>query len=67
MLKQVRRYKAEQGLSVGAELGELRISTSPEQRALFEATQVDLKSATRAKAITFCDDATKNDELLVIR
>jgi valyl-tRNA synthetase len=57
LLHQVRRYKAEQGLSVGAELEALHISLPQEQRAALEEMIVDLKSATRAKQIVFDDGA----------
>ncbi len=60
LLKQVRRYKAEQGLSVGAELESLHISTQIGQKASLEEVLVDVKSATRAKAITFHNDKTTN-------
>ena len=51
ILRQVRRYKAEYGLSVGAELASLCIHIAPEQRATIEQMLVDIKSATRATTI----------------
>jgi valyl-tRNA synthetase len=53
ILRQVRRYKAEQGLSVGAELETLSINMHPAQHAAFDQILTDLKSATRAKQIAF--------------
>jgi valyl-tRNA synthetase len=53
-LRTVRRSKAEQGISVGAEIETLSLNTqskSVQQRATIEASLVDLKSATRAKEI----------------
>ncbi len=51
LLRQVRRYKAEQGLSVGAELALLNIQVAPEQLASLETILSDIRSATRAKHI----------------
>ena len=70
LLQQVRRYKAERGLSVGAELEDLHIRSglSPAQRAAFEMAMVDLKSATRARRIVLAeadDPALHGDELAV--
>jgi len=70
LLKQVRRYKAEHGLSVGAELETLQISMKSAQWASLEATLVDLKSATRAKVITLREnslDTTSKMEMVVIK
>jgi len=56
LLRQVRRYKAEQGLSVGAEMETLDIDSqaySTWQRTDIEASLIDLKSATRARDIVF--------------
>lgn len=50
-LRQVRRYKAEQGLSVGAELAMLTIKIHSKLCPALQATFVDLKSATRAREI----------------
>ena len=62
LLHQVRRYKAERGLSVGAELKDLHIRSglSPAQRAAFEMAMVDCQSATRARRIVLAeaDDPT---------
>ncbi len=57
LLHQVRRYKAERGLSVGAELKDLHIRSglSPAQRAAFEMAMVDCQSATRARRIVLAD------------
>ena len=59
LLRRVRRYKAERGQSVGAELASLRISghLRPAQRASLEMAMVDLKSATRAKQIVLEEGA----------
>ncbi len=59
VLRQVRRYKAEQGLSIGAEIETRRIEmphNTSQQRAEIEAALVDLKSATRARHIVITDD-----------
>ncbi len=53
ILRLVRRYKADHGLSVGSELNSLRVTHSrPLHSALATAT-IDLKSATRARTILF--------------
>ena len=71
LLRQVRRHKAERGLSVGAELANLYISMPPEHRSALELAQVDLRSATRAKRILFESDrdaafpALEGDDLLL--
>ena len=49
LLRRVRRSKAEQGLSVGAELDELHIPAQP----AFQDALVDIRSATRAKRIVW--------------
>lgn len=59
LLKQVRRYKAEQGLSVGAELEQLELSVCPDLKGMLEAALVDLKSATRARELTFAPRETE--------
>lgn len=51
VLRQVRRYKAEQGLSVGAPLETLHISAPTEYHDKFSRLLIDLRSATRAKQI----------------
>ena len=50
----MRRYKSDNGLSLGAELAELRVFGAPPEMAtaLREAT-ADLLSITRARVITF--------------
>ncbi len=53
ILRLVRRYKAEHGLSVGTELNLLRITHSRSIHPALAAATVDLKSATRAGAIMF--------------
>jgi valyl-tRNA synthetase len=50
-LQQVRRYKTQRGLSVGAEIEMLQISANADLRHAWEAARVDLKSATRARNI----------------
>jgi len=51
ILRDVRRYKADRGLSVGAELETLRIRVPLEQREAVAMALPDLRSATRAKSI----------------
>lgn len=54
VLRQVRRYKAEQGLSIGAEIETWHIDmqhSTPQQCADIEASLIDLKSATRAREV----------------
>mgnify|MGYP001255534735 CR=1 FL=1 len=51
ILRKVRRYKAEQGWSVGAALETLHISALAEHHAALARLLVDLQSATRAKQI----------------
>lgn len=55
LLHQVRRYKAEHGLSVGAELASLHIHARPDQYNALQAVVIDLKSATRAQSIILED------------
>jgi valyl-tRNA synthetase len=50
-LRQVRRYKADQGLSVGAELATFTIKLLRKWYPALQASLVDLKSATRAREI----------------
>lgn len=50
-LKQVRRYKAEHDLSVGAELEQLTLSVATPLLSAFEAALQDLRSATRARQL----------------
>ncbi len=61
LLHQVRRYKAERGLSIGAELETLHVTAPPAQSAALEAILADLKSATRAKHIIL-DDYRGNED-----
>ncbi|GHO50020.1 valine--tRNA ligase [Ktedonospora formicarum] len=49
ILRQVRRYKAEQGLSVGAEFEGLTIRASTMLAPILQCALIDLKSATRAR------------------
>jgi len=54
LLRQVRRYKAEQGLSVGAQIETWHVDlqqSTLQQRADIEASLIDVKSATRAMDI----------------
>ncbi len=53
LLHQVRRHKAERGLSIAAPLASLRISATPKQRPLLEAALIDIQSATRAREISW--------------
>ncbi|HEX9057882.1 MAG TPA: valine--tRNA ligase [Ktedonobacterales bacterium] len=55
VLGQVRRYKAERGLSVGAELAALRILAAADQHPALRASLTDLRSATRARDITLVE------------
>ena len=55
LLHQVRRYKAENGLSVGAELASLHIHAPAEQHDALQAALIDVKSATRARSISIDD------------
>lgn len=55
LLHRVRRYKAENGLSVGAELATMHIHIRPDQRDALQAALIDLKSATRARSITLAE------------
>ena len=70
LLRQVRRYKAERGLSVGAELDTLHISAPAASQAALDMTLVDLKSATRARNIVLDGpgqrDASGNELLLKV-
>jgi valyl-tRNA synthetase len=51
ILAEVRRYKAERGLSVAAPLTALRVGVRPEQAAALRQALGDLRSATRATQI----------------
>jgi hypothetical protein len=53
LLQQVRRYKAEQNLSVGAEIAALRVVLDPALQTSLSEALIDLKSATRAGEILF--------------
>lgn len=57
LLRQVRRYKAEQTLSVGAKLATVSISVLPALRPALEQSLIDLYSVTRADTILFEDAA----------
>jgi valyl-tRNA synthetase len=52
ILGEVRRYKTEHDLSVGAELAALRVAVGRDELPGIRAALVDLRSATRAHAIT---------------
>lgn len=58
LLHQVRRYKAEQNMSVGAEIPALRIVVRPAIRALLAESSIDIKSATRAREIVLEEHGT---------
>jgi len=60
LLHQVRRYKAEQNLSVGAELATLRIIIRPTLHALLAESMIDIKSATRAREIILEERGLEN-------
>ena len=53
IVRQVRRYKAEHGLSVSAELPTLQISAPATLRPTLEEAAIDLRSSTRARALVF--------------
>lgn len=52
ILRQVRKYKAEHGLSLGAELAALRLNVPSALRGLLEEAMIDIKGATRALAVS---------------
>ena len=62
LLGEVRRFKAERRLSVGAELAELRIAATSGRRAALAAALVDLQGATRARAIVLEERAEAERE-----
>ena len=62
LLHRVRRYKAENGLSVGAELATLHIHARSEQSDALQAALIDLKSATRARSIILEDIESEEGE-----
>ncbi len=67
LLRQVRRYKAEHGLSVGAELETLHIRANADQHGALAALIVDLKSATRARNIVLeARHSAAHDEMIQI-
>jgi valyl-tRNA synthetase len=69
LLKQVRRYKAEHGLSVGTELETLHIHVQETMQPVLAAALVDIKSATRAIHITlsaYAGDMPQGDEQVVV-
>ncbi|WP_165423278.1 valine--tRNA ligase [Ktedonosporobacter rubrisoli] len=55
LLRKVRRYKADRGLSVGAELDCLHIEASSALLTALSAARLDIRSATRARTIVFDD------------
>lgn len=63
LLHQVRRYKAEHNLSIGAELATLHIGVQAKFHAALESAIIDLKSATRAKDIVL--EISEARELLI--
>lgn len=65
LLHQVRRYKAEHGLSVGAELASLHIHARPDQHNALQAVMIDLKSATRAQNITLEEHPSEGGENII--
>ena len=65
LLHRVRRYKAENGLSVGAELASLHIHARPDQHNALKAALIDLRSATRARSITIDDLYSEGSEDIV--
>jgi len=65
VLRQVRRHKAERGLSVGAELATLYVHISPQFRSALTEAQLDIKSATRAKEIIVEEQGEGAEQLLL--
>ncbi len=72
ILRQVRRHKAERGMSVGAQLATMYIRVSSSHRPALALVQVDLKSATRAQQIMLDENAPngacqtlQNNDLLI--
>jgi valyl-tRNA synthetase len=61
ILHQVRKYKAEHSLSIGAELATLRLSVSPALRGSLEEVMIDIKGATRARAVTLGEPETSDE------
>ncbi|GER92232.1 hypothetical protein KDW_63940 [Dictyobacter vulcani] len=51
IVRQVRRYKAEQGLSVGATLECIKLTTATATISMLQAAQCDIQSATRAQIL----------------
>ena len=64
ILRQVRRHKAEHGLSVGSELATMYIRIQPQFHAALKAAQLDLKSATRARNI-LVEEENRSKQLLL--
>ena len=67
ILRRVRRYKADQGLSVGASLDTLRISARPALRAALELMLIDIRSATRAQHIILEECSADDAQVGVIQ
>ncbi|HEU0004031.1 MAG TPA: valine--tRNA ligase [Ktedonobacteraceae bacterium] len=65
LLHQVRRYKAENGLSVGAELATLQIRAHSDQHNALKAALIDVKSATRARSIMLEDILLERGEDII--
>jgi valyl-tRNA synthetase len=65
LLRQVRRYKAERGLSVGADIETLYIRAQPAQCAALQAALVDLRSATRAQSVVLEDQRPESRQTLL--
>lgn len=65
LLHKVRRFKAENGLSVGAELATLHIHARRDQHNALQTALIDLKSATRARSITLEDLESAESEDIV--
>ncbi len=63
LLHQVRRYKAEHNLSIGAELATLHIGVQAKFHAALESAIIDLKSAMRARDIVL--EISEARELLI--
>ncbi|GCE24575.1 valine--tRNA ligase [Dictyobacter alpinus] len=64
IIRQVRRHKAEQGLSVGAPLESIKLTISAAEIPMLQAAQCDLQSATRAHTLDFRLQQAGDAELL---
>jgi valyl-tRNA synthetase len=63
VLHSVRRQKADLGLSVGAEVAALQITTTPAAQQVLQAAEQDIISATRAQALTITTERMESPRL----